>query len=195
MFGKALDVIENITTRARYLNTIDRPVIKHNKNLGQFQCLKFDDQLKSIDLKESINEKPNKTPFKPFEQVHIDDKELKTDAYKSNPKQQKVMESKLGELLEQGIIEESCNPWSASCLLVSKNNGTDHSQVTYFRGLNSKTVLTANSLSTTQESLENIGMTRLKWFTILDLQSGFFQAELDPSSKRYTAFIKHMGLF
>ena len=61
-------------------------------------------------------------------------------AYRLNPKQQKVMESKLGELLEQGIIEESCSPWSAPCLLVSKNNGTDHRLVTDFRGLNSKTV-------------------------------------------------------
>ena len=105
------------------------------------------------------------------------------------------MESKHGEFLEQGIIEGSCNSWSAYCLLVSKNNGTAPSQVTYCRRLNSKTVLTANPLPTTQESLENIGMTRLKWFTILNLQSGFFQAELDPSSKKYTAFTKHMVLF
>ena len=56
-------------------------------------------------------------------------------------------------------------------------------------------MLIADPLPTTQEALENIGMTRPKWFTTLDLQSGFFQAELDPSSKQYTAFTTHMGLF
>ena len=89
LFSKSLDVIENINTRVRCLNIIDRPVIKRNKNLGQFKCLKFDDQLKSFDLKESINEKPNKTPFKPSEQVLIDDKEPNTDVYKLNPSNKK----------------------------------------------------------------------------------------------------------
>ena len=80
LFGKSLDVNDNNTTHVRFLNTTYRSVIiKRNKNVGQFKCIKSDDQLKSIDLKESINIQPNKTPFKPFEQVHVDEKELTND--------------------------------------------------------------------------------------------------------------------
>ncbi len=116
-------------------------------------------------------------------------------AYRLDPAKQRIMEQKLGELLEQGIIEESTSPWSAPCLLLAKKNGTEHRLVTDLRGLNSKTVVMANPLPTTQEALENIGMAKPKWFSTMDLQSGFFQAELDPDSKQYTAFSTHVGLF
>ena len=53
----------------------------------------------------------------------------------------------------------------------------------------------ANPLPTTQEALENIGMHKPKWFSTMDLQSGFFQAELHPDSKQYTAFTTHVGLY
>ncbi len=127
--------------------------------------------------------------------VVTDNTPVRRRAYRLNPTQQKIMEAKLGELLQQGIIEESCSPWSAPCLLISKRNNTEHRLVTDFRALNAKTVLIANPLPTTQEALENIGMTKPKWFSVMDLQSGFFQAELDPSSKQYTAFATHVGLF
>jgi hypothetical protein len=124
-----------------------------------------------------------------------DNTPVRRRAYRLNPAQQKIMEAKLGELLQQGIIEESYSPWSAPCLLISKRNSTEHRLVTDFRALNAKTVLIANPLPTTQEALENIGMTKPKWFSVMDLQSGFFQAELDPSSKQYTAFSTHVGLY
>ena len=69
------------------------------------------------------------------------------------------------------------------CLLLAKRNGQDYRLVTDLRGVNSKTLIMANPLPTTQEALENIGMHKPKWFSTMDLQSGFFQAELHPDSK------------
>lgn len=115
-------------------------------------------------------------------------------AYRLNPTQQAIMEDKLNELIRQGIIEESTSPWSSPCMLISKKNG-EHRLVTDLRGVNAKTVVIANPLPTTQEALENIGMAKPKWFSTMDLQSGFFQAELDPESRQFTAFTTHMGLF
>ena len=125
----------------------------------------------------------------------IDEKPIRHRAYRLNPKLQQIMKQKLGELLEQGIIEESTSPWSAPCLLLAKRNGQDYRLVTDLRGVNSKTLIMANPLPTTQEALENIGMHKPKLFSTMDLQSGFFQAELHPDSKQYTKFATHIGLY
>lgn len=116
--------------------------------------------------------------------------------YRLNPKLQPIMENKINELLKLGVIEESVSPWSAPCLLVAKQGGKDYRVVTDFRGLNDRTILSANALPTIAESLDNIGMQHPKYFTLLDLHSSFFQAELDPESKQYTAFsVPNLGLF
>ena len=106
----------------------------------------------------------------------IDENPIRHRAYRLNPKLQLIMEQKLGELLEQGIIEESTSPWSAPCLLLAKRNGLDYRLVTDLRGIISKTLIIANSLPSTQEALENIGMHKPKWFSTMDLQSGFFSS-------------------
>ena len=99
-------------------------------------------------------------------------------------------------MLKLGVIEESTSPWSAPCLLVAKQGGKDYRVITDLRGLNDRTVLAANELPTIIESLENIGMQQPKYFSVFDLHSGFFQAELDEESKQYTAFsVPNMGLF
>jgi hypothetical protein len=116
--------------------------------------------------------------------------------YRLNPKQQAIMEEKINELLQLGVIEESVSPWSAPCLLVAKQGGKDYRVVTDLRGLNAKTVPVANPLPTIVESLENIGLQKPKFFSVFDLHSGFFQAELHPASRPYTAFsVPNMGLF
>ena len=105
------------------------------------------------------------------------------------------METKINELLKLGDIEESTSPWSAPCLLVAKQGGKDHRVITDLRGLNDRTVLAANELPTIIESLESIGMQQPKYFSVFDLYSGFFQAELDEESKQYTAFsVPNIGL-
>jgi predicted aspartyl protease len=124
----------------------------------------------------------------------IDKTPVRRRAYRLNPKQQIIMENKINELLKQGIIEESTSPWSSPCMLIQKKNG-EHRLVTDLRGVNAKTAIMANPLPTTCEALETIGMAKPKWFSTMDLQSGFFQAELDPESRPYTAFSTHMGLF
>ncbi|PIK53661.1 Retrovirus-related Pol polyprotein from transposon [Apostichopus japonicus] len=83
----------------------------------------------------------------------------------------------------------------APCLLVSKKNNTDYRFVVDYRRLNACTELEAHPLPTTEESLDSIGVQNPKYFTCLDLQSGFHQILLDPNSRPYTAFRCHLGLF
>jgi hypothetical protein len=106
------------------------------------------------------------------------------------------MEEKIGELLKLGVVEESKSPWNAPCILVAKQGGKDYKVVTDLRGLNDRTVLAANPLPTIAESLENIGLQQPKYFSVFDLHSGFFQAELDEEPRQYTAFsVPNLGLY
>ncbi|PIK33227.1 hypothetical protein BSL78_29961 [Apostichopus japonicus] len=77
----------------------------------------------------------------------------------------------------------------------SKKNNTDYRFVVDYRRLNACTELEAHPLPTTEESLDSIGVQNPKYFTCLDLQSGFHQILLDPNSRPYTAFRCHLGLF
>ena len=45
------------------------------------------------------------------------------------------------------------------------------------------------------QMLNRIGLRKPKYFAVLDLTSGFFQAPLDESSSWYTAFITWFGLY
>ena len=107
---------------------------------------------------------------------------IRRRAYRLNPK--KSIETKINELLKLGVIEESTSQLSATSLLVAKQGGKDYRVITDLRGLNDRTVLAVKELPTIIESLENIGMQQPKYFSVFDLHSGFFQAELDEESKQ-----------
>lgn len=60
-----------------------------------------------------------------------------------------------------------------------------------FRQLNKKIIADKFPLPRIDEILDNLG--RAKYFTTLDLMSGFHQIELDENSKKYTAFSSSSG--
>ena len=55
--------------------------------------------------------------------------------------------------------------------------------------------LEASALPTTEEALTSVGSSHPTYFTTLDLQSGFYQVTIDPSSTPYTAFRCHLGVW
>lgn len=116
-------------------------------------------------------------------------------AYKVGPKQKQILEDTVKTLLEQDVIEESVSPWGAPCLLIAKRNNSGYRFVVDFRELNKLTIFDAHPLITTDEALESLGTASPSYFSVLDLQSGFYQLEIDPSSRPLTAWRCHMGLF
>ena len=45
------------------------------------------------------------------------------------------------------------------------------------------------------DALDSIGISKPKYFSCIDLQSGYFQVGLEKSSQEKTAFITHAGLY
>ena len=104
----------------------------------------------------------------------------------------KKEEACVTEMLTGGQIEPSDSPWSAPVVLVTKKDGGTRFCVDY-RRLNLATVKDAYPLPRIDDTLDMLAGKR--WFSTLDLASGYWQVSLSPEARCRTAFATHSGLF
>ena len=84
-------------------------------------------------------------------------------------------------MLEDDIIEPSNSPWSSPVVLVKKKDGT-HRFGADCRNLNNVTVKDVYPLSRIDDALSHLEKT--KYYSIMDMQSGFWQIEVAPESRK-----------
>ena len=108
------------------------------------------------------------------------------------PSMYKEMKTLLGDMLEKGVIAESCSPWAAPIVLVKKKDASWRFCVDY-RKLNAITHKDAFPLPRIEETLTSL--TKAQWFSTLDLASGYWQVGMDPRDQEKTAFTTPLGLF
>ena len=95
------------------------------------------------------------------------------------------------EMLAQGVIQPSVSAWSSPVVLVPKKDGTSRFCVDY-RRLNGVSRKDVYPLPRINDILDTLGET--KYFSSLDLCSGYWQIELHPESRPKSAFVTHRGL-
>ena len=86
---------------------------------------------------------------------------------------------------ELDVIEPSTSPWSSPIVLVSKKDGSTRFCVDY-RKLNNITHKDSYPLPRTDDTIE--ALAEAKWFSTLDLKSGYWQVPLDDAAKEKTTF-------
>lgn len=112
--------------------------------------------------------------------------------YRYTPLQKNEIEKQISAMLQQGIIQHSHNPFSSPVLLVKKKDGSWRFCVDY-RHLNAITVKHKYPMPIVDELIDELA--GAKWFTKLDLRSGFHQIHLVPGEEPKTAFKSHQGLY
>ena len=103
-----------------------------------------------------------------------------------------VEKQEVEHMLEKGIIEPSNSPWSSPIVLVTKKDGSARFCVDY-RRLNDVTVKDAYPIPRVDDCFD--ALSGSKWFSCMDLCSGFWQIEMDGEDKMKTAFSTNQGLF
>ena len=84
------------------------------------------------------------------------------------------------------------SPWASPIVLVRKRDGTHRFCVDYHE-LNALTTPDSFPLPRIEDLLEQLGDS--KYFSTIDLASGFWQIPMHPSSQPKTAFVVPQGLF
>jgi hypothetical protein len=98
----------------------------------------------------------------------------------------------LNDMQRRGVIEESDSPWSSPVVLVRKKNGEIRFCVDY-RKLNNVTKKDCFPLPRIDDTLDTPA--GAKWFSTLDLKSGYWKVDVHSEAKEKTASSTGQGLW
>lgn len=96
----------------------------------------------------------------------------------------------VSDLLDKGVIRESQSPYASPIILVKKRDGKDRMCVDY-RALNAITVKDRFPLPLIDDHIDRLG--KSKYFSSLDMATGFHQIALDSESIPRTGFVTPEG--
>ena len=97
------------------------------------------------------------------------------------------------EMLDGGAIWPSQSPWCNAIVLVRKKDGTLRICID-FRQLNARTKKDSYPIPRGPETMESLVGAR--YFSTMDLKSGFWQVKMSEESRQYTAFtVGSMGMY
>ena len=110
--------------------------------------------------------------------------------YRYPPQLREVVQKQVQELIDNDIVEKPESPYNSPLWIVPKKPDSQGKKrwrlVIDFRALNEKKIASAYPLPNITEILDQLG--RSKYFSTLDLASGFHQVPIDPADAPKTAF-------
>ena len=105
---------------------------------------------------------------------------------------QAVIDEHVDKMISSGVISPTVSPWSSNVVLVKKSSG-DLRFCVDFRQLNNLTIKDSYPLPRIDSCMDSLG--GAKYFSTLDLRSGYWQVELDKASSEKTAFVTRRGIY
>ena len=115
--------------------------------------------------------------------------------YRTTPAIKQEIERQINDLLDNDLIEESSSPWTSPVVMVKKKQPGVYRMAIDYRKLNSVTKATSFPLPRYDDLLDTIAANKAKYFSTLDMFSGYHQLKLDPKTSHKTSFITHVGQY
>ena len=123
----------------------------------------------------------------------IDETPFKQKTRRIPPAMINEVRQHIEQLLSTGIIQKSKSPWSSNVVLVRKRNGKLRMCVDY-RMLNNRSVKDAYALPKIEEIFDVLQGS--KYFSTIDMKSGYHQVEVEEIHKERTAFsVANLGFY
>ncbi|XP_042012377.1 uncharacterized protein LOC121760841 [Salvia splendens] len=149
-----------------------------------------------LNMHRAVFEQPRGMPSsRPFDhRIHLlpGTRPINVRPYRYPYFQKTEIERQVHDMLEQGIIHHSHSPFSSPVLLIRKKDGTFRFCIDY-RAINKATVPDHFHIPTAEELFDELGSA--KYFTKLDLRSGYHQIQMSEDDIFKTAFRTHDGHF
>ena len=117
---------------------------------------------------------------------------IKINLQRKSEAEKEYIAAEVKKLHRDGKIVPSQSPWGAPVVLVRKKDGTLRFCIDY-RRLNDVTKKDAYPLPHIEECLD--ALNGAKFFSTMDLASGYWQVAMDAESQPKTAFTTHVGLY
>ncbi|XP_041434006.1 uncharacterized protein LOC121398770 [Xenopus laevis] len=121
-----------------------------------------------------------------------DSKPFRERSRKLPPRDIEDVRTCLKKMKDQNIITDSRSPYASPIVVVRKKDGSVRLCVDY-RTLNRRTIPDQYTLPRIEDSLE--ALSGSKWFTVMDLRSGYYQVPMSPEDQEKTAFICPLGFY
>lgn len=102
------------------------------------------------------------------------------------------MDEQVEEWLKSGIVRASTSNFASRVVLVKKKDGSNRVCVDY-RKLNGMVLKDAFPIPVVDDVLAKLQAAQ--WFSVMDLENGFFHVPIQEESKKYTAFVTKKGLY
>ena len=123
----------------------------------------------------------------------MDDKPFKERFQQIAPPLLEEVRENLQDMLDGAAIRQSKSPWCNAIVLVHKKDGTLRFCID-FRRLNARTKKDSFPLPRMQETMES--MVGARFFSSMDLKSGFWQVRMSEKSQQYTTFtVGSLGVY
>ncbi|UYV66772.1 K02A2.6-like, partial [Cordylochernes scorpioides] len=142
----------------------------------------FDFEKKSFPVSGEIKHKIDTSVYPP----------VRHRPYRVSPAERRVIQSEVEKMMETKIIRPSSSPWASPVILVRKKDGSLRFCVDY-RRLNKITKKDVYPLPRIDDALDTLSGSR--YFSTMDMRSGYWQIEVDDKDREKMAFITPDGLY
>ncbi|KAG2217132.1 hypothetical protein INT45_011915 [Circinella minor] len=187
-------VNEDIILRPKTKTVIQQQTSQQQNNM---------DQQQQVIIKQILNKYPQLTEETTTQNIaavpykHIidtgDHPPIVIRDYRRSPAEKAIIDELIQDMLEKNVIQPSNSPWQSQLVLIRKGATNQFRCCVDFRAINKVTRRDNFPLPNIMDLLDKLHGS--KYFSTLDLRSGYWQLPMDPNSMCKTAFSANGNLY